>query len=92
MVLSLKYCSVYGEARRNYKLIIVQFNVFYNFDGIDSGNDRFNPNFYAISMFVIGKVKVKLSLCLTKQALCYEGICGSGCIDPHFLDLGSSWR
>jgi hypothetical protein len=28
-----------------------------------------------------GKVKVKLSLCL-----------GSGCIDPHFLDLGISWR
>jgi hypothetical protein len=21
-----------------------------------------------------------------------EGVWGSGCIDPHFLDLGTSWR
>jgi hypothetical protein len=31
-------------------------------------------------------------LCLTNQALCHEGVWGSGCIDPHFLDLGTSWR
>jgi hypothetical protein len=37
-----------------------------------------------------GKVKVKLSLCLTNQALRYEGVWGSGYIDPHFLDLGTS--
>jgi hypothetical protein len=24
--------------------------------------------------------------------LCHEGIWGSGGIDPHFLDLGTSWR
>jgi hypothetical protein len=38
------------------------------------------------------KVKVKLSLYLTNWALCHEGIWGSGCIYPHFLDLGTSWR
>jgi hypothetical protein len=34
--------------------------------------------------------KVKLSLCLTNLALRHEGIWGSGCIDLHFLDLGTS--
>jgi hypothetical protein len=38
------------------------------------------------------KVKVKLSLCLTNSALHHEGEWGSGCINPHFLDLGTSWR
>jgi hypothetical protein len=33
------------------------------------------------------KPKVKLSLCLTNQDVWW-----SGCIDPHFLDLGTSWR
>jgi hypothetical protein len=37
-------------------------------------------------------VKVKLSLCLTNLALRHEDVWGSGCIDPHFLDLGTSWR
>jgi hypothetical protein len=32
--------------------------------------------------------KVKLSLCLINSALSHEGVCGSGCIDPNFLDLG----
>jgi hypothetical protein len=36
--------------------------------------------------------KVKLSLCLTNQALRHEDVWRSGCIDPHFLDLGTSWR
>jgi hypothetical protein len=36
--------------------------------------------------------KVKLSPFLTNQTLCHEGVWGSGCIDPHFLDLGTSWR
>jgi hypothetical protein len=36
--------------------------------------------------------KVKLSLCLTNSALRHEGVWGSGCIDLHFLDLGTSWR
>jgi hypothetical protein len=38
------------------------------------------------------KGKVKLSPCLTNEALRHEGVRGSGCIDPHFLDLGTSWR
>jgi hypothetical protein len=37
------------------------------------------------------KVKVMLSMCLTNKALRHEGVWGSGCIDPHFLDLGISW-
>jgi hypothetical protein len=36
--------------------------------------------------------KVKLSLCLTNKAILYEGMGESGCIDPHFLDLSTSWR
>jgi hypothetical protein len=42
-------------------------------------------------IYVKGK-KVKLSLCLTNYALRHEGVWESGCIDPHFLDLGTSWR
>jgi hypothetical protein len=38
------------------------------------------------------KIKVKLSLCLTNFALRHEGVWGSGCGDPYFLDLGTSWR
>jgi hypothetical protein len=38
------------------------------------------------------EVKVKLSLCLTNYALCHEGVWRCGCIQPHFLDLSSSWR
>jgi hypothetical protein len=37
------------------------------------------------------KKKVK-SLCLIFKALRHEGVWGSGCIYPHFLDLGISWR
>jgi hypothetical protein len=37
------------------------------------------------------KVKVKLSLCLINTALRHEGVWGRGCIDPHFLDRGTSW-
>jgi hypothetical protein len=36
------------------------------------------------------KVNVKLSPSLTNKALRHEGVWGSGCIDPHFLDLGTS--
>jgi hypothetical protein len=36
--------------------------------------------------------KVKLSLCLTNQALRHESVRRSGCIDPRILDLGTSWR
>jgi hypothetical protein len=38
------------------------------------------------------KKKVKLYLCLTNWTLHHEGVWGSGCIDPHFLDLDTSWR
>jgi hypothetical protein len=38
------------------------------------------------------KVKVKLSLRLTNQALRHEGVQVRGCIDPHYLDLGTSSR
>jgi hypothetical protein len=37
-------------------------------------------------------LEVKLFLCSTNYALCHEGVWGSGCIDLHFLDLGTSWR
>jgi hypothetical protein len=40
------------------------------------------------SQLLSGKVKVKLSLCLTNEALRHEGVLRSGCIDPHCLDLG----
>jgi hypothetical protein len=29
---------------------------------------------------------------LEKLSLCCEGVCGSGCIDPRFLELRSRWR
>jgi hypothetical protein len=38
------------------------------------------------------KILRKTSLCLTNQALRHEGVRRSGCIDPQFLDLGTSWR
>jgi hypothetical protein len=38
------------------------------------------------------KKMVKLSLCLTNYTLRHEDVWGSGCIDPHFLDLGTSCR
>jgi hypothetical protein len=37
-------------------------------------------------------ISVKLSLCLTNWALRHEDVWGSGCIDPHFLDLDTIWR
>jgi hypothetical protein len=37
------------------------------------------------------KKEVKLSLCLTIQALRHEGVWGSGCIDPRILDPITSW-
>jgi hypothetical protein len=38
------------------------------------------------------EVKVKFSLSLTNKALRHESLWGSECIDPRFLDLGSSCR
>jgi hypothetical protein len=36
------------------------------------------------------KGKVKVTLWSTNSALHHEGVWGSGCIDPHFLDLGTN--
>jgi hypothetical protein len=33
--------------------------------------------------------KVKLYVCLTNQTLHHEDVWGSGCIDPHILDIGT---
>jgi hypothetical protein len=33
-----------------------------------------------------------VSKSLETPALRHEVVWGSGCIDPHFLDLGTSWR
>jgi hypothetical protein len=41
---------------------------------------------------IMSKVNVKFSLCLTNWALRHEDGWGSGCIDPCFLDLGTSLR
>jgi hypothetical protein len=48
--------------------------------------------FYAVLIAYILKVTVKLFLCLTNYALRHEGVWGSGRMNPHFLDLGTSWR
>jgi hypothetical protein len=45
-----------------------------------------------VSQTTIQFGKVKLSLCLTNQALHHEDVQGSGCRDPRFPDLGTSWR
>jgi hypothetical protein len=36
--------------------------------------------------------KVNFPLFLINQALRHEGVWGSGCMDPHFFDLDTSWR
>jgi hypothetical protein len=59
-------------------------------DTFKSRLDPYSSLFETVLMIICGKVKVKLSLCVTNQA--HEGVWGSGCIDPHFLDLGTSWR
>jgi hypothetical protein len=42
--------------------------------------------------FDLRKVKVNLSLCLTNYHYSEKAYSGGGCIDPPFLDLGTSWR
>lgn len=37
------------------------------------------------------KAKGKV-LPVLNEALRYGDVCGSGCIHPHFLNLGTSWR
>jgi hypothetical protein len=38
------------------------------------------------------KIKIKLSLCLTREALGHEDVRWSGCTDPRSLYLGTNWR
>jgi hypothetical protein len=44
------------------------------------------------TMNVITRGKSKIALCLSNEVLRHQGLWGSGCIDPYFLDLGTSWR
>jgi hypothetical protein len=46
---------------------------------------------YILEVIVNIKVKVKLSMCLTKHHA-MKTYWGSGGIAPHILDLGSRWR
>jgi hypothetical protein len=49
--------------------------------------------FICVNLFIVYKcIKVKLSLCLTNWAPCHEVLSRRWCIDPRFLDIGSSWR
>jgi hypothetical protein len=50
--------------------------------------------FYNVSLkhVSIQQINVKLFLCLTNSTVCHEGVWGNGCIDPYFIDLGTSWR
>jgi hypothetical protein len=46
---------------------------------------------YIMKIFINSWEKeAKLSLCLTDQTLRHKGVCGSGCMHPRFLDLGTS--
>jgi hypothetical protein len=38
------------------------------------------------------QIKKNVALCLTNQALHQKDIWGSGCINPHILEFGVSWR
>jgi hypothetical protein len=67
------------------------FGCHYSPDPSKCGPPGIEPNFFF--MCVKGK-KVKLSLCIIKQALCHEDIWGSGGITPLFLTLaldGGEW-
>jgi hypothetical protein len=55
----------------------------------DLYDDLLHCSFYCAVIF---KVKVKLSLCLTNEAPCHEGIKWSECIDPHFIDFATRSR
>jgi hypothetical protein len=39
-----------------------------------------------------GKKKINFYPCLSNSDLCHRNIWGNGCIDPHNLQLCSSWR
>jgi hypothetical protein len=48
--------------------------------------------FLAWQLLTVPLHNVKLSLCLTNSALRHEGAWMSGCVEPHFLDLGINCR
>jgi hypothetical protein len=37
-------------------------------------------------------IRVAKFLCLTNKALSQEGVWGSGCINPRFIELDTSWK
>jgi hypothetical protein len=41
---------------------------------------------------IFGLLKGKVFPVLTNSTLHYESVCGSGCINPHFLVICTSWR
>jgi hypothetical protein len=50
-------------------------------------------NIYSYVKITVTRLKeVNVSLYVTNCALRHEDVWGSGCIDPRFLDLGTSWR
>jgi hypothetical protein len=49
------------------------------------------PVFISRNLPLLCKTIGKVSLCFTNYALRHEGLWESGCIDPHFVDLGTSW-
>jgi hypothetical protein len=40
----------------------------------------------------LARRQIKLSLCLTDKNYAIKAHGGSGCIDPTFLDISTSWR
>jgi hypothetical protein len=49
----------------------------------------------AISLYsskIVDKKEISRAVSNKGKALRHEGVWGSGCIDPAFLDLGTSWR
>jgi hypothetical protein len=56
------------------------------------GSCCYRPEGCSVFETCLSTSQVKFSPFLTHSALRHEGVWGSGCIDPHFLDLGTSWR
>jgi hypothetical protein len=56
-----------------------------------SSSRSFLFQYVGLQSNIRGKVKVKLSLCFTNEALRHEGVWGSGCIYPYFHDFCTSW-
>jgi hypothetical protein len=75
--------------------LLYQLKVFVIFSGalviISIYFTNFPFNYISVTL-PFGDTEVKLSLCLTDQALRHEDIMGNGCIDPYFCGLGTSWR